>query len=111
MNRGEWYDDPEWRRYVTRIRAELVPMIDQSALTISLAPSGETDVKFAVELGLSIMLDKPIVVVLMPGQEIPEKLRAVADEVLELDMTQPDAPARLAESIFAMTARLESDQS
>jgi nucleoside 2-deoxyribosyltransferase len=39
-------------------------------------------VKFAVELGFAIMLNKPIIAVLQPGGTLPDKLRLVADEIV-----------------------------
>jgi hypothetical protein len=46
-------------------------------------------VKFAVELGFSIMLDKPIIAVVAPGTQVPGKLVAVADEIVEGVPGQP----------------------
>jgi hypothetical protein len=77
------YDSPEWRRYSKRAIRELLPMIADSAVTISLAPKGETDIQFALELGLSIMLDKPIIAVIEPGTQVPAKLAKIADEIVE----------------------------
>jgi hypothetical protein len=74
-----------WDEYVEHVLGELVPMIESSAATVSLLPSGQTDVKFAIELGLSIMLDKPIIAMLMPGVRIPEHLARVVDGYVEYD--------------------------
>ena len=66
MADDDLFDDPGWNAYVTHVRTELIPMLEGSAMTISLAPNDPkgTDIKFAIELGLSIMLDKPIIVVI-----------------------------------------------
>lgn len=80
-------DDPfesaEWRDYADRVRRELVPMIGDSAYVMSLVPDGETDVKFALELGLSIMMDKRIIAVVRAGVHVPNKLAGVADAIIE----------------------------
>jgi hypothetical protein len=47
-------------------------------------------VKFAVELGFSIMLDKPIIAVIAPGQQVPARMLRVVDEVLEGPVDAPD---------------------
>ena len=90
-------DDPfegaEWRDYADRVRRELVPKIGESAYVMSLVPSGETDVKFAVELGLSIMMDKPIIAVVRPGVHVPNKLAQIADAILE-DTGDPEVLSR-----------------
>lgn len=75
-------DDREW---VKTMQRELVPKIDGSAFVASLVPASHgLDVKFAVELGVSIMLDKPILAVMQPGCEASQKLLKVADRVIEL---------------------------
>lgn len=96
-------DDPftgkEWLEYADRAISELVPKIRDSAVTVSLVPKGQTDVKFAVELGFSIMLDKPIIAVVLPGTKVPSKMVAVADEIVEGDFDDPTFGVRLAETI------------
>lgn len=81
----DYAEDPEFIAWAKRTRRELVPMIERSSVTVSLVPEGETDVKFAVELGLSIMLDKPIILVVAPGTKVPNKLAMVATEIVEVD--------------------------
>jgi hypothetical protein len=77
--------DPEFIAWETHVRTNVVPRMQASALTISLAPNGEPDIKYAVELGLSIMLDKPIYLVCEPGQILPDRLSRIADKVIEVD--------------------------
>jgi hypothetical protein len=84
--------DPEWQAYVTRTQTELVPMIEGSSIGLSIVPRNpeDVDIKFAVELGLMIMFDKPIIMVVAPNQLIPEHLRRVADEIVVHDPEHPD---------------------
>jgi nucleoside 2-deoxyribosyltransferase len=83
MSGDDWLDDPDARAWARRVRKELVPMIRDSTVTISLVPTGDADVKFAVELGMAIMLGKPIILVVAPGTQVPDKLVLVADEIVE----------------------------
>lgn len=83
--RDEILDDPDFQEWAQHVRAKVMPMIQNSALVISLVPQGDADVKFALELGMSIMLDKPIVAVVQPGTIVAGKLRQVADVILEWD--------------------------
>jgi hypothetical protein len=80
--------DPGFIEWAEHQRIHVMPMIQESGVTISLVPKGPADMKFAVELGLSIMLDKPIIAVIEPGQEIPGKLIAVADHIVEWEPGQ-----------------------
>ena len=91
--------DPEWKRWEAHVRDELVPMIRGSALSVSLVPEGPPDIKWAVELGLSIMLEKPIVLIVRPGTKVPRKLRQLADGVIEADLNDPRASAQVADRI------------
>ena len=80
--------DPQFKAYVARAQTELVPMIERSAVGISLVTKSEVDIKFAIELGLMIMLDKPIITIVSPGEEVAEKIRLVSDADLATDEGQ-----------------------
>jgi hypothetical protein len=82
---ADYKKDPEFIAWVERTKRDLVPMLEQSSVTVSIVPEGETDVKYAVELGLSIMMDKPIILVVSPGTKVPAKLALVADSIVEAD--------------------------
>lgn len=72
-----------WEDYAQHVIDELVPMLDSTVATVSLLPSGDTDVKFAVELGFSIMMDKTIILCVPNGARIPGHLARVADRIVE----------------------------
>ena len=75
-------------------------MLLDSAATVSLVPSAESvDAKFAVELGLSIMLDKPLILVVAPGTRIPDRLVRVADAIVEGELSSPDLRERLNDAV------------
>lgn len=109
MSGDDIWNDPQWRAYVTHVKTELVPMIDSSAMTVSLMPKdpADVDVKFAVELGLSIMLEKPIILVIDPGSRVPPKLEAIAEAVIEGSMDDPDARSRLAATLAELAREHE----
>jgi hypothetical protein len=74
----------EWERFVRHVREDAARKIADSAFVMSLFPEGEPDIKFAVETGLAILYDKPIVLLVMAGAQVPEHLRRVADGIVEL---------------------------
>lgn len=80
-----------WDKFVAHVRGEVVDMVDSASFFMSLVPDGEVDVKFAVELGLGIMYDKPIVAVAMNGVKVPPGLRRVAHAVIEIDDVDTEA--------------------
>jgi hypothetical protein len=75
-------------------------MMEDSEVMVSISPpEGKTDIKFAVELGLMIMLDKPIMVVAGPDRPIPPKLALVADKIVHADITTDEGRLTLATEI------------
>ena len=103
----DWEISPEWQAYVTHVRSTLVPMIDSSAMSMSIVPKDprDVDVKFAVELGLSIMLDKPIMLIVDPETVIPERLIRVADEIVRGNPGDPETQ----EELMAAMDRMRDD--
>lgn len=95
---------PEFDRFADRVRKELVPKIEGSNLFVSITPldANKVDVKFAVELGLAVMFNKPIIAVIRPGTQVPEKLTRVVDRFVELDLDDPTSRDRLADTIKDM---------
>lgn len=89
MSSDDPWGHPDTQRWLEHCTKELVPMVQRSKMTISLIPeeADYDDIKFAVELGLSIMLDKPLIVVVPPGRQVPAGLIKVADEIVEWDGT------------------------
>jgi hypothetical protein len=84
----------EWEEFVRHAREETAEAIKGSSCVISMVTE-PLDVKFAMELGLAIILDKPILAVVAPGATVPRKLWEVADEVVELT-AEPGSQAALA---------------
>lgn len=79
------WQDPSAKVWIEHVLSEMVPKLADSALVASIVPDDEGgDVKFWVELGASIMMDKPIIAVVFDGRAVPAKLRAVADEIVVL---------------------------
>lgn len=93
------FDTSEWRNFAKCALGDLVPKLRDSAATITLVPNGAADIKFAVELGLSIMMDKPIIALLEPGTHVPAKLVAVADVLIEGSVGDPGTSKRIQEAV------------
>jgi nucleoside 2-deoxyribosyltransferase len=103
----DWAEDPRFQEYAMHVRTELIPMIEDSAVAMSLVPvDNKPDVKFAVELGYMIMLDKPIIAIVGTGSKPPAKLVAVCDELVEGEINDPDFQERLKSAIDRVTGKL-----
>lgn len=102
MSETEGWDNGEWWADFERsVLKELVPMMRESNQVISiLADPDEVDVKVAVETGLAILMDKPIIVIAFAGRPVPGKLRKAADEVVELEsLTELGAREKVIDAI------------
>jgi nucleoside 2-deoxyribosyltransferase len=96
----------EWKR------AQLVGMIPQlkaSGIAISIAPPDRNDIdlQYCVELGATIALGKPLLVIAREDYDVSEKLLGVADEVVYLkgDPTNPENRDELVDAIRRMRER------
>lgn len=78
--------DPIWDDWAQRVKDDVVPKINESAMCIALSPprAEDLDIKFCVEIGAMICLNKPIILVVPWGRQaaIPQKLRDVADAII-----------------------------
>lgn len=99
MSDSPW-EDPGAQVWIEHVRETLVPMLDASAVTVSLAPPVDSpDIKFAVELGLSIMMDKPLLLVVTEGRPVPTKLRMVADGLVYVDWDDEESQRNLQQEV------------
>ena len=101
--------DPKFQEFAERAITKLVPMVDESAYCVALVPRKPedfNDIKFCIELGMMIMMDKPIVFVIAPGTKVPEKLIKVADRIIELDTNDAKFMATLEETLQELTVEL-----
>ncbi len=100
----------DWDGIVRHARKDLLPKLERSAFVLSIAPGGEPDAKYCIELGMSIMLDKPILIVVPAGHPVPRRLRRVADEIVELPAeADMDTEAGQELVMAAITRMMEKD--
>ena len=99
------FEHPDVRRFLKRAERDMLPKLRDSALSMILF-SEKPDMKLAVEFGTSVLLDKPIVLVVQPGAKVPERVMRVADAVIEW----VDDQSLLAERINAVMKRVLGDE-
>jgi len=90
---GDWSQEPEAQAWIKDVQENMVPRMQASGAVVSIQ-QGTTDVKLAVELGMALLLGKPLILAVTPGVEVPEGLRRAADDIIEFDMTEPAATAQ-----------------
>ena len=87
----------------------LVPSLQDSMVMVSFVPTEVTDIKFAVELGVAIMLDKPLIIVVQNGTKVPSKILACADRILEVNRFDKDEMANLQHRLYAVLQEMEQE--
>lgn len=90
-----WHDD-DMQAWAREVLATVVPKMDASAAFISLCPGGPGDVKFWVELGAAIMMDKPIIALVIGDRTISNHLARVADKIVRIEDLSNTEPLRTA---------------
>lgn len=108
MSSDDLWNDPKVKAFLADANAELLPKLQESALSISIAPDAP-DPKFAIELGYIISLDKPLILVVWPDRMPSAKLLAVADEVVRVDPADDEETQRLIQAaIDRVVKKLEA---
>lgn len=81
------FDDPQFKTFAEHALRDAVPAIASSSYVIAVAPNGGTaDIKIAVEIGLAILMDKPLIVLAPKDRTVAARLLRIADVVIEVDM-------------------------
>lgn len=88
----------EWQAIVRHAREDTIKQMDASAFVMTLVPE-EPDIKFMLELGMAIMLDKPIIALATPQSKVPDRLRMIADQVIEVDFDTDKGREEVAQAI------------
>jgi hypothetical protein len=104
-------NDRRWADYERRFREQVVPELVRSAMFAQIVGHTAEDISIqaATELGLMLLLGKPILLVVPPGHEIPNGLRRAADEIVaNWDATNPDAQRRMVRAIARIKRRFPS---
>lgn len=106
------WQTPTAKRWVEHVLNDMEPKLADSAISLSMVPGDrEGDVKFWVELGASIMYDKPIIAVAFDDRVLPEKLKLVADEIVRCpDGVNEEASERIQAALMRVIDRIEKDK-
>lgn len=96
------FDDARARAWADDVSARLVPRMKASE-AVATVFTGRVDVKLAVETGVAVLLDKPLILVVPPGVKIPDKLVRIADRIVEW---APDDTQATADRVAAAMAQL-----
>ena len=71
----------DWQEHARR---DLAPKMAMSAYVMTISPGAEIDPKLALEVGVAVLLGKPILLVSWPGRPPPAGLLRIAHRHIEL---------------------------
>ena len=96
--------------YLEHAENELKPMVSDSKVGLILAngidTGGDPDVKAAMELGLLLLMGKPVIVVCSEDTVLPAGLERAAAAVVRGELGAPGMQARLGVAIQQVTSTL-----
>lgn len=89
MGKNDWAEDSDYKAFAEQVLQDTVPKMADSAYVMAIAPMVGTkaDIRQAVEIGLAILMDKPLIVIAPTGRTIADRLLRIADHVIEGDMS------------------------
>lgn len=90
------FDDPEIRSFLEEADRNLRPRVETSAVGMSIL-NGKVDPKLAIELGYILLLGKPLILVVMPGTQVPDGLVRAATAIVEWSDEKDVLSARIME--------------
>jgi hypothetical protein len=94
-------DDPEFKEWLEHAEAEVLPKMHSSAFSIALI-SRKVDAKLCLEIGAAILLEKPLIVLAMPGAKIPPVLARLAHEIVRGHPRDAETKKHLTEAIESL---------
>lgn len=108
-------EDSTAKRWMEHQMNEVMPKMVESAMVLqTLTPheGRDEDPAFWLQLGAAIMLEKPVIAMVFEGANVPEKLRLIADEIVEIpeDGIGPEAGERMKAAIKRVTDRLDAEE-
>lgn len=78
------FDSPDSENFIRHIFDEVFPGMKNSTVFVHLY-SDKPDGKITLELGMSLMLDKSMVVIADHNDQIPRKLSVVSDKIIKVN--------------------------
>lgn len=97
-------DDPQWREWKRWAINEMLPGLGRADFLMGIT-DGTIDVTFACQIGVAVLQDKPIIIGVVPGAEVSEKMTAVADSIVVMDVNDEEGTQRRLQQAITDTLR------
>jgi hypothetical protein len=97
--------DDELKKYLDHAGKNVLPHIRNSAFSIAVMDE-RVDAKMCFEVGAMVLLDKPVIVVAVPGAKISTNLKRVASVIIQGDISDP----RVQDELQTALRRVQEDR-
>lgn len=97
--------DPAVVAWLEEAGKEVLPKIKDSVLSIASYAGSDPNAQSAVEIGFTLLLGKPLMIVVSPGSRVPDGLAKAAYAIIEA----PGDPEKLTVAIQAVLEQLDAE--
>ncbi len=98
------WEHPGFKAFAKRVETELVPKLEGTDSVFAMIGK-DVDVKQAVEIGYTLLMGKPLILCVSPGSDVPAGLTRAADEIVEVDTSDPGSAAPRLKAAMERVAR------
>lgn len=100
--------DRAWADYDEKFRKRTMSHLLSSHIMLAVYDGSEPPpVQAATEIGMMLLMGKPLMLVVLPGIAMPAGLMRAADEIVEADPATDEGQSEITAAIERMTARLD----
>jgi len=100
--------EEEIEKFLKSVADDVGPKIRDSVFCVIALHAGRTDIALALQIGLAVLMSKPLLVVSARGVPIPPQLRLIAAEIVEGDdLKGAELRERVKEAVARMVANVE----
>ena len=88
------FEHPDVKAMLRHFRDKVLPNIKGSAITAAIVSKHDPDPKMCLEMGASLLLDKPIIVICIDKAQVSQHLRKIATAIVEVSDLKTEADSK-----------------
>ena len=89
----------ELEAWLAENAGEILPRMRASKVCLTVLLPGHVDAFLALQVGMALLLDKPLIIIGVDNAWLPERVRQVADVIIEGSMKDPATAERAKEAL------------
>lgn len=98
------YGSKEWKKYAEDVIENLAPNVKVAPVAVMVSEDQEfPDVRAATELGMILLMGKPLVLIREPGHHVHAGIERAADAIVDGEIQHPKTQQALEAAILLVT--------